>query len=309
MSVFGSVLQPVGVDLPRELFGFEVLDYLGQGARSDIYVVSHPETKQVYALKYVVRKTEKDDRFIEQLENEFEVGRQVNHRNLRRCIDLKVNRTLLRKATDAALIMELFDGTPLEVQPPNGVVETLDCFIQTAKGLDALHQLGYVHCDLKPNNILRATDGTVKVIDLGQAAKAGTVKKRIQGTPDYISPEQVKLQPVSAKTDVYNFGATLYWALAGRNLPTLFTLEKGENSFLVDDQLASPRDLNDQVPETLSNLVMECVKVNPAKRPEMSEVIRRLEIIEHVAKRNAQTQGYFRSGEAGFRGKAVARAV
>ena len=310
MSVFGSVLQPAGLDLPKELFGFEVLDYLGQGARSDIYVVSHPESKQVYALKYVIRKTEKDDRFIEQLENEYEVGRQVNHPNLRRCIDLKVNRTLLRKATDAALIMELFDGMPLEVQPTNGVLETLDCFIQTAKGLDALHQLGYVHCDLKPNNILRAVDGTVKVIDLGQAAKAGTVKKRIQGTPDYISPEQVKLQPVTAKTDVYNFGATLYWALSGRNLPTLFTLEKGENSFLVDDQMASPRDLNDQVPETLSNLVMECVKVNPAKRPEMADVIRRLDIIEHVAKRNAQAQGYFRHSEGAFRGNAaVARAV
>jgi eukaryotic-like serine/threonine-protein kinase len=150
----------------------------------------------------------------------------------------------------------------------------------------------------------------VKVIDLGQAARAGTVKKRVQGTPDYISPEQVKLQPVTTRTDVYNFGATLYWALTGRNLPTLFTLEKGENSFLVDDQMASPRDLNPQVPETLSNLVMECVKVNVAKRPEMSDVIRRLEIIEHVAKRNAQAHGYFRPSEAAFRGHgAVARAV
>ena len=288
MTAFGTALPDTAVELPKELFGYEVLDYLGQGARSHIYVVSDPQTRQVYALKHVVRKNEKDDRFFEQLENEYEVGRITNHPGLRRSIELKDNRTMLRKATEAVLLMELFDGTPLETLPTSNLLETLDCFIQTAKALEALHQAGCIHCDLKPNNILRAPDGTVKVIDLGQAARIGTAKKRIQGTPDYIAPEQVKLLPVTPKTDIYNFGATLYWALTGRNLPTLFTLEKGENSFLVDDQMASPRDLNEGIPETLSNLVMECVKVNPAKRPEMTDLIRRLEIIEHVAEAACQ---------------------
>src|SRR5205823_1159523 len=127
--------------------------------------------------------------------------------------------------------------------------------------------MGFVHCDLKPNNILLAPDGRVKVIDLGQACKVGTQKQRIQGTPDYISPEQVRREPVTQRTDVYNFGATLYWALTGRNFPTLFTLKRGENSFLVDSQIPTPQALNDEVPETLSNLAMECVRTNPAKRP------------------------------------------
>ncbi|HXE52554.1 MAG TPA: protein kinase, partial [Tepidisphaeraceae bacterium] len=111
----------------------------------------------------------------------------------------------------------------------------------------------------------------------------------IQGTPDFIAPEQVKCQAVTFKTDVFNFGATMYWALCGRKLPTLFTLKKSENSFLVDNQMASPRDINPMVPETLSNLVMECVRTNPAKRPEdMAELTRRLEIIEHTIHRDAR---------------------
>src|SRR5262249_17908850 len=158
---------------------------------------------------HVVRKVDKDERFVEQLENEYEVGKHLNHRGLRKSVDFKVNRTMLRKTIDAMLVMQLVDGTPLEKQLPGTMAELVDAFVQTAQGLDALHKAGFVHCDLKPNNILRAGDGEVKVIDLGQACKIGTKKERIQGTPDYISPEQVKCDAVSAKTDVFNFGATM----------------------------------------------------------------------------------------------------
>ena len=275
--------------VPKKLFDYEVLDLIGEGAGSLIYVVSHPTTKQLYALKHVVRKTEKDDRFIEQLEAEFEVGHKVAHPGLRRSIDLKINRNLLRRATDAALILELFDGVSLEQQTPRQLTDVVNAFVQTAQALGALHQLGYVHCDLKPNNILRENaSGTVKVIDLGQAAKNGAVKTRIQGTPDYMAPEQVKCQPITFKTDVFNFGATLYFSLCGKKLPTLFTLKKGDNSFLVDSKIDSPRDLNPLIPEPLSNLVMECVRTHPDKRPaDMAELTRRLEIIEHALHRDA----------------------
>jgi serine/threonine-protein kinase len=143
-----------------------------------------------------------------------------------------------------------------------------------------------VHCDLKPSNILINNAGHVKVIDLGQACANGTAKKRIQGTPDYIAPEQVKCLPVSFRTDIFNFGATMYWSLCGRKMPTLFTAGKGENAILSDDLIPSPRQLNPLVPETLSNFVMECTRLNPNKRPaDMSEVSRRLEVIQHAVQR------------------------
>jgi serine/threonine-protein kinase len=288
MSSFNTPLSSSVDSTPKSLFGYDVIDFIGTGAGSTIYAVNRPESGQVYALKHVTRKNDKDVRFIEQLENEFEVSQKFSHPGLRKSIDVQVHRTLLRKPTEAALVMELFDGTPIDGQGIRDPLATVDIFIQVAEALDALHSHGFVHCDLKPNNILVNSQGTAKVIDFGQACVVGTKKQRIQGTPDFIAPEQVKCEAVSVRTDVFNFGATLYWALTGKSLPTLFTIKRSENSFLFDDIMANPASLNPRVPESLSNLVMECVKTNPAKRPnDLKEVARRLEIIRHSMTRHA----------------------
>jgi len=93
----------------------------------------------------------------------------------------------------------------------------------------------------------------------------------------------VKCQPVMPQTDVYNFGATLYYTLTGQKMPTLFTLKKGENSFLVDSHLPTPTELNPQVPAALSKFVMECVRTNPSKRPrDMANVQARLAMLKKV---------------------------
>ena len=82
---------------------------------------------------------------------------------------MRDNRTLLRKPTESVLLMELFDGTPLEGHQPKDPIEILDIMIRVAEALASLHGLGFVHCDLKPNNILLNQAGQVKVIDFGQA--------------------------------------------------------------------------------------------------------------------------------------------
>src|SRR5437763_3065378 len=79
-----DIHQLTGAATPKALFGYDVVDHLGQGAGSAIYVVSDRATHQIYALKHVVRKTEKDARFIEQLENEFAVSKSFGHPSLRK---------------------------------------------------------------------------------------------------------------------------------------------------------------------------------------------------------------------------------
>jgi len=288
MSLFFSGLEAPSrtarnSSMPHRLFGYDVAKPIGQGAGSVIYLVRSASDGRPFAMKHVVRTDEKDIRFVEQLQAEHEAGRSARHPGLRRTIELFITRSLLRRVTEAGLLMEMFEGHPLDVAKPSNVLKQVSIFIRAARALEALHASGFVHCDLKPSNILVADDGAVKVIDLGQAVRPGTAKSRIQGTPDYIAPEQVRCLPVTFQTDVFNFGATMYFTMTSRTLPTLYTVGKKENSFLLDAKIDAPHELNPGVPQTLSNLVMQCVRTNPAKRPaDMTDVLRRLETMRHA---------------------------
>ena len=271
--------------MPEQLLHYDLLQKIGEGAGSVIWRAADTRTGRIVAVKHVVRKDDKDIRFVEQMEAEFNLSKQFSHQNLRRTLDLKINRTLLRRVVEAIMVMEYIDATPLDVQPPPDLASTLDTFGQAASGLKAMHAMGYVHCDIKPNNILRANNGDVKVIDYGQSCPIGTVKERIQGTPDYIAPEQVNRKPVTVQTDVFNLGATLYWALTGKHIPTLYTVSKtkSENNLLSDDLFDSPLQLNPLVPTVVSEMVMQCVATNAKKRPaDMDAMLTKLEVGKHL---------------------------
>jgi serine/threonine-protein kinase len=273
--------------MTQTILGYDIISRLGQGAGSVIYAASDPSTGQLYAVKHVVCESARDARLIEQVEAEFSLGKTLVHPNLRRIYDLKLSRSIFRRNAEALLVMELIDGQTLAERPGATMGQTVESFIQVAHGLRAMHALGLVHCDLKPNNILRTDDGVVKLIDFGQSCRAGAVKQRIQGTPDFIAPEQMMRQPVTAQTDVYNLGATIYVLLTGKPIPTAYTTgANGRDSFLLPQMMESPRDLNANVPAGLSNLVMESISTSPAKRPDgMPEVISRLELALHVLER------------------------
>jgi eukaryotic-like serine/threonine-protein kinase len=265
---------------PTNIFGYKVDHKLGEGAASTIWAVTDPQTKQTYALKHVFRKNDKDMRYIHQLENEFAVSKQFAHPVLRKSIDLKLKKTLLFKVTEAVLLMEWFDGLPLTQQPPRDIAEVLSTFIQVGKAMDSLHFLGFVHADMKPSNILTDHKGHVKVIDFGQTCKIATVKERIQGTPDFIAPEQVEKRPVTVRTDIFNFGATLYWALSQHKIPTFMTIKKHKREALRDKDISPPTKYNPSVPQPLADIVMDCIRLDPINRPRsMGDVVKRLEAL------------------------------
>jgi serine/threonine-protein kinase len=160
-----------------------------------------------------------------------------------------------------------------------------------------MHREGFVHCDVKPNNILLSKAGAVRIIDLGQSCRIGMIKQRIQGTPDYIAPEQVQRKRLGPKTDVFNLGATMYWAITGRNVPTLIP-KKDKFGLLIPQQLKAPHELKDKLPLGVSKLVMDCIENEPSLRPhDMATVISRLDllihsILVHKAKPNNKNASY-----------------
>src|SRR5688572_12156410 len=203
----------------KAIAGYRVLQKIGAGAASELYAVQDPKTKQVWVLKHVVRKSEKDDRFLEQVQQEYMVGSKLKHPNVRAVHRLVKHRTIF-KTHAISLLLELVDGTSLDQRLPETDTLAVHLFRQVAQGLAHMHRRGYVHADIKPSNILITEDNHVKIIDLGQGCPTGTVKKRIQGTPGYMAPEQAHRQTITEKTDIYNLGATMYWVLVREVIPT-----------------------------------------------------------------------------------------
>jgi len=274
------------MDVLPEIADFEVISKLGYGARSTIYAVSEKKTGQLYALKRVVRRTPEDDRFLEQAEQEYAISSQLNHPALRRSVRIIRVRKFF-KVVGLYLVMELFDGTPLDIQRPKSLDSLLSVFIQVAGGLVAMHKHGFVHADIKPNNILVNEARQAKIIDFGQSCAIGTVKTRIQGTPDYIAPEQVGRGRLTPATDIFNFGATMYWCLTNRHIPTLIPKKKTNGPVRAVErsaELKEPHELNPRIPIPLSKLIMDCVQNRPSARPQdINLVIHRLELVSTLA--------------------------
>ncbi|MBN2455999.1 MAG: serine/threonine protein kinase [Sedimentisphaerales bacterium] len=261
---------------------FSLIKRIGTGARSTIYLAADLQDHNQVALKRVIFEKPEDLRIFDQVETEYRMGRRIDHPYVRKCYKLKKKRGMFR-VKEMLLSMEHFDGLSLEDGPSLSLLDVLLVFRMVATGLNAMHQQGYVHCDIKPNNILMNNEsGSIKIIDLGQSCRIGTTKQRIQGTPDYIAPEQVRRKPMGPKTDIFNLGATMYWALTGGNIPTLIPKKRESLGLVVPKTCRSPHEIKKQIPRSLSNLVMECIKEDAAKRPpNMMTIVSRLDIMVH----------------------------
>jgi serine/threonine-protein kinase len=260
--------------------GFTIIRRLGTGARSTIYLAKDIEDNTQIALKRVIFEKPEDTRIFEQVEAEYKVAMGVDHPYVRKCYKLKKIRSMF-KVKEMLLSMEYFDGTSLEDCPTLSLGDVLLVFRMVASGLNAMHQHGFIHCDIKPNNILISKSGSIKIIDLGQSCKTGTTKKRIQGTPDYIAPEQVKRRPLTAKTDIFNLGATMYWALTGKHAPTMIP-KKNQFGLPITQPRRAPHEIKPKLPVGISKLVMDCIEDEPLQRPrDMLTVISRLDLMVH----------------------------
>ena len=260
--------------------GYTILGRIGTGARSTIYLAQDEEDGRQVALKRVIFERPEDSRVFEQVETEYKVAGMIDHPYVRKCYELRKIRSMF-KVREMLLAMEYFEARNLENFSGLSLGDVLLVFRMVADGLNSMHQHGIVHCDIKPNNILINKSGVIKIIDLGQSCRIGTVKQRIQGTPDYIAPEQVHRKPLGPKTDIFNLGATMYWALTGKHAPSLIP-KKNKFGLPITEPRRAPHEIKKGLPLGISKLVMDCTETDATKRPgSMAEVTSRLDLMVH----------------------------
>ena len=255
---------------------FTVVGPLGAGAHSKILHVRRAADGKNYALKVVPIDGPDDQKFLDQAQHEFRVAQMFDHPNLIKVHALETVKDWMFRVRKAHLLIEYVNGKTLDACPRVPLPMLVQVFERVAYGMVHMHRRGVYHSDLKPNNILLSRAGDVKIIDFGLARIKGETKDRVQGTPEYIAPEQAKHKMVNERTDIYNFGATMYRMLTFRLPPCVVSAEDG--GLPIDGKiwrnLFKPVDeFNAQAPAGLCELVHRCLSYEAAKRPErMSEV-------------------------------------
>jgi TolB-like protein/Tfp pilus assembly protein PilF/predicted Ser/Thr protein kinase len=181
------------------------------------------------------------------------------------------------------LTMAFIEGRSLKdriAEGPMPLAEVIEIAAHTAEGLAAAHEKGVVHRDIKPANIMISREGQVRITDFGLASLQGspdlTHSHMILGTAPYMSPEQIRGGKADARTDIWSFGCTLYEMATGRRP---FQGERGEAVLyqVLHDTPPRPSSLRDDVPAGLENLILRCLRKEPADRsPDFHGVVEAL---------------------------------
>jgi eukaryotic-like serine/threonine-protein kinase len=243
-----------------------VLAELGAGAGSRVYHIRRAADSKEYALKVVPAGPGRRSKYLDQLRNEFRVGRMLDHPNLAAVYAFEMETDWLFRPRRAKLLLEYVPGRTIDRLPPQRMATLLAVFERVADALAHMHERGVCHGDLKPGNLALGPDAGVKVIDYGLARVGGESKVRVQGTPEYMAPETADRKHIDERTDVYNLGATMYHLVARRPLPLRVPgLVYDERSY---GRLVAPvAVLNAEAPADLCDLIHWCISYNPASRP------------------------------------------
>lgn len=263
--------EPVGTLLPADEpilatgqpFGhYEQISLLGKGGMGQVYVAVDKRLGRKVALKLLPASLTHDPDYVQRLQREARAASALNHPNILTIHDFGEIESIPFMAT------EFVEGETLRERISHrrmSVDEVVDVAAQVASALQAAHQLGIVHRDVKPENIMLRRDGVVKVLDFGLAkltqhrrassetqmiplSKVQTNAGLIIGTIAYMSPEQAAGSEVDIRTDVWSLGVVLYEMIAGRTpfngeSPEAVMLAIREHDVPALDQAAVPKEL------------------------------------------------------------------
>jgi serine/threonine protein kinase len=268
---------------------YDIIDRLGAGGMGTVFKARHRRMKRVVALKVLAANLSKNPIFVKRFQREVETIASLGHPNVVMAYDAD------EADVGHFLVMEFVNGRDLaacvEREGPFPVAHAVNCILQAARGLSYAHEQGIIHRDIKPHNLLRDENNSVKVTDLGLArlnhgdegpatGAEVTMAGGVIGTADYMPPEQaVDSTTIDHRADIYSLGCTLYYLLqsmppySGNTIMSIL-LKHREAEI---PQLGEDRD---DVPPELENLFRRMLAKKPDERVQkMVDVVEELEAI------------------------------
>ncbi len=255
---------------------YEIINCIGSGGMADVFRARDHKLNRFVAIKVLKAEYRSDKEFVSKFRVEAQAAAGLAHPNIVNVYDVGDETGVY------FIVMELVEGITLKTyiisKGKLSVREATGISLQVASGLEAAHNNGIIHRDVKPQNIIISTDGTAKVADFGiaRAASSDTINSNVMGSVHYSAPEQSRGGFSDAKSDIYSLGITMYEMLTGR-VPF-----DGDSTVEValkhlQEEIISPREYLPDLPRAMEQIILKCTQKSPDRRYQsMSLLIRDL---------------------------------
>lgn len=252
--------------------GYRLLRHIVTGQTSQVWEVVEVNSGRHFAMKLLLPEKSRESAHRTFLFHEAEVGQQLAHPNIIRII--KIDHSM----TTPNFVMEYFPAGSMKVRLMRKEFDFLrekgqDILKQAATALAFMNAKGWVHRDVKPENILVASSGDVRIIDFAIAQRMPTGwakffwrKKKPQGTHSYMSPEQIRSLPLDGRADIYSFGAMCYEIVTGRPPFRGSSFQDLLTKHIVEKP-TTPRQYNPDCTEEFASLILRMLAKKKEDRP------------------------------------------
>ncbi|MBF8297130.1 MAG: Adenylate cyclase [Bacteroidetes bacterium] len=246
---------------------YKILEKLGEGGMGIVYKTQDLKLDRLVALKFLPPHLASDDQDKKRFIHEAKAASSLDHPNI--CNVHEIDET---PDGQVFIVMAIYEGTPLNKKIEKGplkIEEALDVVIQAAEGLQAAHEKGIVHRDVKSSNIMMTDKRRAVIMDFGLARTGGATKLTktgsTLGTVPYMSPEQARGEKVDHRTDIWSLGVVLYEMISGR-LPFQSPYSEAIVYSILNEEPKPFSLARNDVPAEVENVVRKCLQKNPSNR-------------------------------------------